>query len=185
MSFCCVLAYRARLDEANLEPESSTLGAVSCAAAEAAKAEAEAAAAAAAAAQEQLFWMDAPLLLAELLWGLLRCAAVLPIAGPAATPQGQHSSQQDLLDRVRTLLEGAHGTFEAVLGVQCLVVPQDADSTIDDDLFEQQQQAAEQEQKQHGEAESSAGEELEDALCTGSDGIGADLGAAGELPADC
>jgi hypothetical protein len=120
------LICRARMDEANLEPEASC--SLASSAAEAARAEAEAAAAASAAAQEQLFWMEAPLLLVELLWGLLRCAAALPIAAPAAAPQGQLSNQSELLSRVQALLEGPHGLYEAVLGVQCLAVTPDADS---------------------------------------------------------
>jgi hypothetical protein len=133
------------MDEANLEPEASGAGS----AAEAARVEAEAATAAAAAAQEQLFWMDAPLLLAELVWGLLRCAAVLPAAALATAPQAQQS-HQDLLGRVQALLEGPHGLFEAVLGVQCLAVPQTTRVGIDEgEMIDQQQQdAAVQEEQQ-------------------------------------
>jgi hypothetical protein len=127
------------MDEANLEPKSSVISS----AAEAARAEVEAAAAKAAAAQEQLFWVDAPLLLVELLWGLLRCAAVIPTASSTAAPTGQLSSQPDLLGRVHTLLEGSHGLFEAVLGVQCLAVAQDADSLTEPALSAKQQDEAE------------------------------------------
>jgi hypothetical protein len=134
------------MDEANLEPEAFCSGASSTA--EAARAEAEAASAAAAAAQEQLFWMDAPLLLVELIWGLLRCAAVLPAAALAAAPQEQHS-HQDLLGRGQALLEGQHGLFQALLGVQCLAVPQHAGVGIveGETLDQQPQHAAEQGQQ--------------------------------------
>lgn len=156
------------MDEANLEPEASCSGS----AAEAARAEAEAAAAKSAAAQEQLFWMDAPLLLVELLWGLLRCAAALPIAAL----QGQPSSQLDLLGRVQALLEGIHGLFEVLLGVQSLAVAQDAESMAEP--VAQLEAAAEADSAQEpGMAH--------EAACDGTDASGVDAAApAGGLEAE-
>jgi hypothetical protein len=131
------------MDEANLEPETSCSGA--SIAAEAARAEA-------AAAQEQLFWMDASLPPVELIWGLLCCAAALPAVALAAVPQEQ-PSHLDLLSRVQALLEGPHGLFEALLGVQCLVASHDTGANIDEaavlDQQQPEQHAAEEGQEQH------------------------------------
>lgn len=95
-----------------------------------------------------LFWMDAPLLLQDVVWGLVRLSAVLPAActlpsndthppaaaaaaGPSALQAYRQlfadSSSREacsapspllLLLRLQALLEGPHGAFEGVLGWQ-------------------------------------------------------------------
>lgn len=121
LSYC-----RARMDEASLEPADL----------EEQQHSSSQHAAEAATHLELSYWMDAPLLLAELLWGLVRCAAALPAqqvlaqttpAGAdqqAAVPDGSGAAaggtdcQVDLLTRTQVWLEGDGGLLDLVLGLR-------------------------------------------------------------------
>lgn len=106
------------MDEANLEPADIDQQPTT----------ADQASAAAAAYQELAYWMDAQLLLPELIWGLVRCAAVLTdqqvstqltqAAAAAQQQVAQHADGNcDLLTKVQVWLEGNNGLLDLVLGL--------------------------------------------------------------------
>lgn len=74
--------------------------------------------------RELAYWMDAPLLLIEVLWGLVRCAAAMPAHLSAdgqqdaqdATGADDSCTARDLLPRLQHLVEGKGGLLSLLPG---------------------------------------------------------------------